>query len=367
MPERPGGYDVGILGAGAVGCAIAYALARRRVGAVVFDQGGAGSGATGATSARVWTQSGAPPAYALLCRRSAERFPLLQEEIGPIEYLRTGGLAPALTEDQAAAGRELADRQRAAGLEVRWLPRDEVLRREPALSGSVLGATYSPHDGAVNPFLLVRRLVSAARRLGGAFLLHCGYVTLETRAGGFVVRSAHGEVAVRRLVLAAGPGILEAGRQLGLSLPLSCVRRHVLVTERCPPLLRHTLARARQQLTGEVLAESSVEDASRESTASLEAIQEVARSSSALIPALAGVRVIRAFAGVRAVPADGQPVAGRVGDGLYVAAAPCGITLCPLLADAMGELLAGGRLPDAWEAWSPERFRPLPGPAGSRA
>lgn len=367
MPERPGGYDVGILGAGAVGCAIAYALARRGVAAVVLDQGGAGSGATGAASARVWTQSEAPAASALLCRRSAERFPLLQEEIGPIEYLRTGGLAPALTEDQAAAGRDLADRQHAAGLEVRWLPRDEVLRREPALSPSVLGATYSPHDGAVNPFLLVRRLISAARRLGGAFLLHCGYVTLGTRAGGFVVRSAHGEVEVRRLVLAAGLGILEAARQLGVALPLSPVRRHVLVTEKCPPLLRHTLARARQQLTGEVLAESAVEDASRESTVSLETVQEVARSAAALIPALAGARVIRAFAGVRAVPEDGRPIAGQVEEGLYVAAAPCGITLCPLLGDTMADLLAGGRLPDAWEAWSPQRFRPLPGPAGGRA
>ncbi len=359
MPDRADAYDIGILGAGALGCAIAYYLARRKIVPVVLDQAGAGGGASGATAAWVWVHSKTPSSYACLSLRSAERYPALQEEIGPIEYLRTGGLRPALTEAEAQAGVELARSQASDGLEVRWLSREEVLRREPALSRKILGATYSPHDGCANPFLLVRRLVSATRRLGGTFLLHCGHVAVHPDSAGFGLETGHEEISVRRLILASGPWTHETGRQLGVVIPVRPVRGHILVTEKLPPLLRHTIVAARQQITGEVLFGSTHEDAGMDRGTTLAMISRVAREGAELIPALATARVIRAFAGIRAVPADGLPILGPAGevDGLYVAAAHSGITLAPLIGEAMADVIAGGRLPRGLEAWSSERLR----------
>lgn len=353
MPDRPSGYDVGIIGAGAVGCAIAYSLARRKIPAALFDQGGAGSGPCGAASARIRTHSDTDSALALLCQRSAERFPRLQEEIGAIEYLRTGGLTPALTEEAAVECANAVARQAAAGLAVRWLSREETLRREPALSPEVRGAAYAPHDGSVNPFLLVRRLVAATRRLGGALFLHCGYVGVRPRADDFLIDTARGEVQVQYLVIAAGLGTREVGRRLGLSVPLRTVSQDLLVTEKRPPLLRHTIATARQRITGEVLVESSPEDPS----SPFDRMRRAAGDAVRLIPALAATRVIRAFTSVRAAPPDGRPLLGRVDGGIYVAVAPHGVTLCPLIGEAMVELISG-RVPEGMEAWSPRR--PVP-------
>jgi len=358
MPDRSQEYDVGILGAGVVGCAIAYALARRKVAPAVLDTDGAGSGTSGATAAGVWVHSKTPSPYARLSLRSAEQYPALQEEIGPIEYLRTGGIRPALSEAEALAGMELARQQAEAGLDVRWLSREDVLRREPALSPEILGATYSPHDGCVNPFLLIRRLVSAARRLGATFLLSRGHVAVYPLSSGFRLKAGADEVYVERLVLATGPWVRTVGRDVGVTVPVSLVRGHLLVTEKLPPLLRHNIAAARQLVTGEVLFGQTWEEAGLERMTTLEMIRRVARDGVRLIPALGAARLIRAFVGIRPMPFDGLPILGPAGDldGLYVAATHSGITLAPLIGEAMADLLVRGRFPGDLDAWSSTRM-----------
>ena len=360
MSERPARFQVGILGAGVVGCSIAYHLARRKIATVVLDREGAGGGASAADSGAVWTHPFTRPACVRLALRSAARYPRLQEAIGPIEYLRTGGLAPAFTEENAQAGIALAERQQAAGLDVRWLPRDEVLRREPALSPAVLGATYSPHDGSVNPFLLVRRLVSAARRYGAEFLLHWGHVAIDPGPRGFLLRSTRGEVEVRRLVVAAGPWTHEAGRGLGVPIPLRQVHEPVLVSEALPPLLRHTIVGARQQITGEILLGCSPDGPWTDPGISPDAIRRVVRDGVRLVPALRSARMIRAFSGIQAVPMDESPILGGVAEveGLYIAATHRGIALAPLIGDAMAALIDTGRVPDDIRDYGLERFHP---------
>jgi glycine/D-amino acid oxidase-like deaminating enzyme len=355
---EPSTFDVGILGAGVVGCSIAYHLTRRQVSCILLDGEGPGGGTSSATSAWVWVHTKAPAAYARANLRSAERFPSLQEAIGPIEYLRSGGLAPALTEEDARAAGVLVDRQRAAGIEVRWLPRDEVLRREPALSPGILGATYSPLDGSVNPFLLVRRLSVAARAKGTTAWFHCGHVSVRALAQGFLLESPRGEVEVRALVLAVGPWAPLIGREIGVAIPVHQVRGHVLVSEPLPPLLRHTIHGARQLVTGEVLFGYTQEEVGMSREAALDQIRQVARAGIRLLPPLATARIIRAFAGIRAVPDDGLPILGAVPgvDNLFVAATHSGVTLCPLIGEAMAAVVVGEPLPDDLQGYTLERF-----------
>ncbi|HKV43323.1 MAG TPA: FAD-dependent oxidoreductase [bacterium] len=358
MAERSN-FDVGILGAGLVGCSIAYHLTRRKVSSILLDREGPGGGTSSATSAWVWVHTKAPAAYARTSLRSAERYPLLQEAIGAIEYLRTGGLAPALTEEEALAAGALADRQTAAGLEVRWLPRDEVLRREPALSPEILGATYSPLDGSVNPFLLVRRLISASRSQGATAWFHCGHVSIRALAHSFLLQSPRGEVEVRALVLAVGPWTPLIGREIGVAIPIHQVRGHVLVSEPLPPLLRHTVQGARQLVTGEVLFGHTREEAGMGREATLQQIREVARAGVRLLPPLGTARVIRAFAGIRAIPDDGLPILGAVPgvENLFIAATHSGVTLCPLIGEAMAAVVVGEPLPDDLEGYTLGRFQ----------
>lgn len=347
MGDRNDDYDVAILGAGPIGCAIAYNLARRRITTVVLDR--EGPGGSYAVSGRVWVRPDVSEQYTRLCVRSIERYPALEGEIGPFEYIRSGGLVPALTDadTRAAMGRLHA----AAVSDVRWVSREEALGMEPSLSPEILGAAYSPHDGSVNPDLLVRRLVTATRQIGGAFLLHCGHLTVRSRPGGFLVRGGRGEIQANRLVLAAGEDDPEVRRQVEVTLPIRRVHEAMLMTEALPPLLRLTIASTYQKVSGEVMLGRPASGG-----IALETILAVAREAARFLPSLAAARVVRASIGPRAVPIDDAPILGAAGENIYVAIAPQECTLCVLIGEAIAEIITRRRVPEDVAGFGPERF-----------
>lgn len=354
-------YDVAILGAGPVGCAIAYHLARRKISVVVLEREGAGG--SHAVSGRLFVRSDLSELYARLCVRSLERYPALEGEIGPFGYVRSGSLAPAFTDADTREGMTHAHRQAAAGLNARWMSREEALGLEPSLSPDILGAASSPYDGSVNPDLLVRRLMTAARRVGGLFLLHCGHLTVRSRPGGVLIRGGRGEIQARRLVLAAGLDDSEIRRQVEVPLPIRLVHEAMLVTEALPPLLRHTIASltsAYQKVSGEVVFEGPAFGG-----IALDTILTIAREATRLLPAIAAARVIRASVRPKAVPTDGGPILGAAGENTYLAIAPQESTLCPLIGETLAEIITRRRVPEDVEGFGPERFStPAATPAG---
>lgn len=349
MPDRSEGYDVAILGAGPTGCAIAYNLARRGVATVVLDRGGAGG--PQAVSGRVGMPWDSPEPYARLCLRSAEKYPLLEEEIGAIESVRSGSLAPVLTDEDAREAIARVRQQVEAGLDVRWLPRDEALAVEPALSPQTVGAAYSPSGGSVNPHLLVRRLTKAARQMGTRVLLHCGYLAVHTRAGGFLIRSGRGDIETARLVLTTDVDDPELRRQLDVGVPVRRVHDLMLVSDALAPLLRHALPWAHQRISGEIVVEGTAAGG-----VTFDAIGRAAREAVRLLPSLASARVLRTCAGARADSIDGRPVLGQAGDHVYIAVVPQEITLCPLVGEVLTEMITRRQVPDEIEHFGPERF-----------
>lgn len=384
MPDRTDDYDVAILGAGPIGCAIAYHLARRKIASVVLDR--EGPGGSHAVSGRVWVSPDASEQYARLCVRAIERYPVLEGEIGSFEYRRSGGLAPALTDAGTRAGVARAQRQAEAGLDVRWVSREEARRLEPSLSPEILGAVYSPHEGSVNPDLLVRRLVNAARRIGGTFLLHCGHLTVRPHPGGFLIRGGRGEIQASRLVLASSADDPEMRRQVEVPLPLRRVHEVTLVTEALPPLLHHTvassppehsfgdvreargtnsshvIASAYQKVSGEVVLEGPAS-----SGIAFDTILAAARDAARLLPPLATARVLRASAGSQVVSTDDAPILGAAGENMYIAIGSQESTLCPLLGEALTEIITRRRVSEDIAGFGPERFAASAAtPAGPR-
>ena len=55
--------EIAVIGAGAVGCSIAYFLAKRGKAVTVIDAKGIGAGTTSATLGLVWTQGKQPAEY----------------------------------------------------------------------------------------------------------------------------------------------------------------------------------------------------------------------------------------------------------------------------------------------------------------
>lgn len=141
-----------VLGGGVVGCSVAWALARRGVGGVhVVDLDLAGIHASSELNAggvrATWWQ----PVNIETCARTIDFFAAHADELG----FRQGGYL-WLYDDRELFARALAHRtlQNAAGLGIEALPVEALGERFPLLDrhlDELVGATFSPRDGLVNP------------------------------------------------------------------------------------------------------------------------------------------------------------------------------------------------------------------------
>src|SRR5204862_4274305 len=141
LPEEA--FDVAIVGAGAVGCAVARELSRRGARCVLLEAGpDVGAGTSKANTAILHTGYDAKPGTleARLVARGHDLLLSYAEEVGiPVE--RTGALLVAWTEEEHqrfAAIRENAER---CGYErVREVSIEELYRLEAHLGPGALGA-----------------------------------------------------------------------------------------------------------------------------------------------------------------------------------------------------------------------------------
>ncbi len=222
--------DVVVVGAGVVGCSIAYHLAKAgscRV-TVVDRGGGSTERATGGFRAQFAT-----PVNVRLSLLSLQKLLRFADETG-IEpgYRPCGYLFVASTALQLQRLRDALAVQRAAGSDAaRELSRDDVLARNPAVSPEdIVGGTFSPVDGFLRPSEIQRGYREAAIRLGVRFLQ--GTVLGLKRLGNRVVEvTTDGEaMPCATVVNAAGPWAAEVGRLAAVEVPVTPLRRQVAVT-----------------------------------------------------------------------------------------------------------------------------------------
>lgn len=172
--------EVIIIGAGVVGCSVAYHLARAGMKKViVLERGKVGGEASGEAVGILAAQGEAqgPGPFLDLCLAGRAAFAPLAEEIKgltgiDIEYLRWGTLY--LGEGGEADARD--EWQKRRGLRVERLTPEEVWKLEPALKKGIQGALFFPDDHHVHNGELVRALAQAARTFGIRVLEGCPVV-----------------------------------------------------------------------------------------------------------------------------------------------------------------------------------------------
>ena len=143
-------FDAAIIGAGAVGAAIARELSRYQLNIVLLESNPDVGMGTSKASTAIWhTGFDAKPGSleAALMQRS---YPLLeafmQETGSPFE--RIGGLLIAWTQEQLDTLPALLARAHKNGIEDAYLlSREEVYRREPHLGEGALGGLVVPREG----------------------------------------------------------------------------------------------------------------------------------------------------------------------------------------------------------------------------
>jgi FAD dependent oxidoreductase TIGR03364 len=196
-------YDVGVVGAGVLGLAHAYHLARRGLKVVVFDRHPRARGASVRNFGMIWpVGQPAGPAYEL-ARRSRDLWLEVVRAAG-LWHRECGSLHLAYHEDEAAVLREFAaDADRPCEV---W-PASEVTRRVPAVVPAGLRAgLWSPTELAVDPREVIAGLPAyLAREFGVEFRFGTPVLGFDLPR----VVTPDGDRHVRRLLICTGADFRE--------------------------------------------------------------------------------------------------------------------------------------------------------------
>lgn len=183
--------------------------------------------------------------------------------------------------------------------------------------------------------------------------------TIDRANGTYTVRWSHGAASGRKLVLAAGLGNRDLAPLVGLTVPLHPDRGHVLVTERMRPLLAMPLRPLiRQTLEGTVMIGISSERAGFDDRVNITTLRDIAVTARRLIPALAGVRIVRSWAALRVMTPDEYPLydESRACPGAFVANCHSGVTLAASHVFGLAKCIAEGRMADGLRTFGGARF-----------
>lgn len=235
-------YDVAVIGAGVIGCSVAYHLSQLgRVRVVVLERASSlGTGSTGKATGGFRCQY-STPINVRLSLMAREKLLQFKEATGvDPEYRPCGYLFVASTEAQLQTLRQAIAAQRAAGLtESREVSVEEIRTLNPALyTEDLIGGTFCPLDGFTRPLKILQGYYEAAVREGVEFRLGVGEVRVW-REGDRVrgVLLANGErLATDAVVNAAGAWAGVVAQQAGVQLPVQPLKRQVGVTFPFPEL-----------------------------------------------------------------------------------------------------------------------------------
>ncbi|MFD4563012.1 FAD-dependent oxidoreductase [Streptomyces sp. NPDC058467] len=208
-------YDVVIVGAGVVGCALARELARHRRlrVALVEAQDDVGQGTSKANTAILHTGFDAVPGSleARLVREGSRQLAAYAAESGiPVEPV--GALLVAWDREQLATLADLAAKaEKNDYRQARLLGPDETYAREPHLGPGALGALHIPGESVICPWTTTLAYATQAVRNGVHLHLNCRV----RNASQGRVRTSRGILRTRYLVNAAGLHSDELDRRLG--------------------------------------------------------------------------------------------------------------------------------------------------------
>jgi len=364
----PADTDVIVIGGGVIGCALAYYLARADVGVTLLERGELNREASGTNAGSFHLQIAIHQLTGLevdtvadrllpeirLYVEGADLWRQLESELdGSVEMHVTGGLMVAETEIELALLHAKRRIEQAAGLETQVLEGEELRSFAPYLAPHLLGASYCPLEGHANPLLAAPLYALRASQAGAAIRANAPVTGIEVHdRGGFTVRTGRGTVRTARIVNAAGAWLNEVAAFVGLLHPMRREGLHVNVTEPrerlLTPLVQHIGRRLtlKQSSNNTFLIGGGWPARALGATGRYQTVWESAAGNMAVavrvVPALAGVRLLRTWSGAIGFTNDLSPLVGesRRVPGYFTCMASTGFTLGPLMARMLAETIA---------------------------
>jgi sarcosine oxidase, subunit beta len=374
--------EVVVVGAGIMGLSVAFHLAVLGVTDVtVVDSGYLCGGASGRNGGGVRAQWSSEINVRLMqeslrmCREFAAKM-RINVWFRPGGYLflaRTPSIRRSLEASVAL--------QNACGLTTRMLGPSEARAIVPELDVTDLeAASYNADDGIVFPWPFVWGYARAARKLGVEVVPWHEVVGFDAkgpcidavrirRSGPPGTSDAEAStIRTHKVVNAAGAWSPQIAAMLGVALPNKPHRHEICSTESLKPWLKPLVADLSdglyfsQAMRGEIVGGISNEyvPAGIDHRSSHAFLGKYARAIVRACPALAGVKVLRQWAGCYDLTPDANPIVGRVEsvEHFYQASGFMGhgFMMAPVVGKLVAELVKTGRGSPTLDPWRLKRF-----------
>jgi sarcosine oxidase subunit beta len=313
--------EVIVIGGGLHGCSAALHLARAGVSALVLEKNYVGRHASGVNAGGVRTlsrhEAEVPLALAAmdLWHRIAE---LVDDDCG---FEIHGQIRVAENEDDAQSLQQREARMRALGYtHERWIGRDELFARVPALARHCLGGLIAEGDGAALPYQTTAAFRRKAESLGQRFFEGVRAQRVQRTGASWTVDSDRGSFTGRVLVNCAGAWADRICAQLGEPVPLEPIAPMMMVTLRMPRFLEPVVLGTARPLSFKQTHEDTVligggrrARVERDAETTELDFRELAASAQTvwdLFPIMRSATIHRGWAGIEARMPDDIPVIG---------------------------------------------------------
>lgn len=230
--------EIIVIGGGAVGCAVAYSLAKAgRTDVLLLEKENSLAAATTPQAAGLVGQIRNSVERTQLAMWSVETFSQLeQDEKARPGWRQVGSLRIALCDERVAEFQHMKQVADQAGLAANFIDNDAAKEKWPAMDFSrVKAALWCPSDGYLQPSDLTMAYVHQARKMGARFETNSPVMQVLVDNGQVCgVETDAGRIDCSIVVNAAGAHAYHLARSVGLELPIVPVRHEYFVSVEAP-------------------------------------------------------------------------------------------------------------------------------------
>lgn len=223
-----------VVGAGAIGLAVALQLRRSGVADVLVVDGNSspGMGSTGRANGGVRAQFATPVNIVFSQYTIAGLIDLDSLTNGRVGYRAVGYLVMAGTDLTTDTLRRAYETQRSFDVPVQWLSPTQTVELAPFVRPQRLrAATFCASDGIIDPHGVVSALRGEGARLGVKYLFDVDVLGLEHTNACALVRCTGMDIETEYVVNAAGAYAPHLAATAGVELPVVPYRRNLACTE----------------------------------------------------------------------------------------------------------------------------------------
>ena len=380
---------IAVIGAGAIGCAVAYYNAKEGADVTLIDAGDIANYTSSRCDGNVLVGDKEPGYDASLTARSQDLLDDLRDELDyDFEWERRGSMLLMENQLEMQMGDVLCKQLQDTGIRCHMMDQKELREREPYVASDIPGGMWIDQDGCLYPMGLCYGLADGLKKRGGKLSLHNPVTGIDQKNGGFVVHTVNGDIEADVVVNCGGVKAPEIGQMVGLSIPIQARQGQILVSEQSfkvakqkvmefgymmakfqnegeykrpvtPDMEKYGVALVYEPTGGNNFLLGSSRYFSEDLHAEIDVMRAIAERGIRFFPVMKDIKVVRCYAGVRPFTPDHMPIISETEiPGYYIAAGHegDGIGMSAVTGLLVSQMIAGKKTEFDMERLSFKRF-----------